>query len=146
MAMVRMSMHGPSEAAFNAALKKAGSTAEERKDGLMHDVAVSVQEAGAVIVRTIETSGAGMPYKWEPHTPRRFKTGHMYDTAGRRTGYEVLKRDDNKGKFLARVGFTGADADYIKYQEEGTSKLRGMMALPMSKQVFLNGMAGKGFS
>lgn len=146
MAIIRVTMRGPSDAAFGAALKKAGSTVEERKDALMRDVAEAVQEAGAVVAQVIETSGAGMPYKWEPHTSRRFKTGHMYDTAGNRTGYEVLEQDDTRGRFRARVGFTGADADYIKYQEEGTRKLRGMMALPMSKQVFLNGMAGKGFS
>lgn len=140
---MRATFKGPDPSRLKTALSRAGASADDKVEALISTAAVAVQEAGAVIVRYIETSGEGMPYKHEKHTPRRYKTGRMLDTAGHRTGYEVLTR--TRTQFRARVGFTGADRDYIRYQEEGTSKLRGMLSLPASKQVLLNRLSDGGF-
>lgn len=100
---------------------------------------------GDVVIRTVDTSGAGMPYKHDPSTDARVWTGHMRSTAGDGTGYRVNVRNISGGKFSASVGFTDADEKYIGYQEEGTSKLRGMLALQSARTATDQAMKEAGF-
>lgn len=105
----------------------------------------AAKAGGDVVIRTVDTSGAGMPYKHDPSTDARVWTGHMRSTAGDSTGYHVNVRNISGGKFSASVGFTDADEKYIGYQEEGTSKLRGMLALQSARTATDQAMKEAGF-
>ena len=100
---------------------------------------------GDVVIRTVDTSGAGMLYKHDPSTDARVWTGHMRSTAADGQGYRVNVRNISSGKFSASVGFTDADEKYIGYQEEGTSKLRGMLALQSARTATDQAMKEAGF-
>lgn len=105
----------------------------------------AAKAGGDVVIRTVDTSGAGMPYKHDPSTDARVWTGHMRSTAGDGTGYRVNVRNISGGKFFASVGFTDADEKYIGYQEEGTNKLRGMLALQSARTATDQTMKEAGF-
>ena len=105
----------------------------------------AAKAGGDVVIRTVDTSGAGMPYKHDPSTDARVWTGHRRSTAGDGTGYRVNVRNISGGKFSASVGFTDADEKYIGYQEEGTSKLRGMLALQSARTATDQAMKEAGF-
>lgn len=105
----------------------------------------AARAGGEVVIRTVDTSGAGMPYKHDPTTDARVWTGHMRSTAADGQGYRVNVRNISGGKFSASVGFTDADEKYIGYQEEGTSKLRGMLALQSARTATDQAMKEAGF-
>ena len=105
----------------------------------------AAKAGGEVVIRTIDTSGAGMPYKHDPTTDARMWTGHMRSTAADGQGYRVNVRNVPGGKFSASVGFTDADEKYIGYQEEGTNKLRGMLALQSARTATDQVMKEAGF-
>lgn len=105
----------------------------------------AAKAGGDVVIRTVDTSGVGMPYKHDPTTDARVWTGHMRSTAGDGTGYRVNVRNISGGKFSASVGFADADEKYIGYQEEGTSKLRGMLALQSARTATDQAMKEAGF-
>lgn len=105
----------------------------------------AAKAGGEVVIRTVDTSGAGMPYKHDPTTDARVWTGHMRSTAADGQGYRVNVRNVSGGKFSASVGFTDADEKYIGYQEEGTSKLRGMLALQSARTATDQAMKEAGF-
>lgn len=105
----------------------------------------AARAGGEVVIRTVDTSGAGMPYKHDPATDARVWTGHMRSTAADGQGYRVNQRNISGGKFSASVGFTDADEKYIGYQEEGTSKLRGMLALQSARTTTDQAMKEAGF-
>lgn len=106
---------------------------------------VAAKAGGEVVIRTVDTSGAGMPYKHDPTTDARVWTGHMRSTAADGQGYRVNVRNVSGGKFSASVGFTDADEKYIGYQEEGTAKLRGMLALQSARTATDQAMKEAGF-
>lgn len=105
----------------------------------------AAKAGGEVVIRTVDISGAGMPYKHDPTTDARVWTGHMRSTAADGQGYRVNVRNISGGKFSASVGFTDADEKYIGYQEEGTAKLRGMLALQSARTATDQAMKEAGF-
>lgn len=105
----------------------------------------AAKAGGEVVIRTIDTSGAGMPHKHDPTTDARVWTGHMRSTAADGQGYRVNQRNVSEGRFSASVGFTDADEKYIGYQEEGTNKLRGMLALQSARTATDQTMKEAGF-
>lgn len=105
----------------------------------------AAKAGGEVVIRTVDTSGAGMPYKHDPTTDARVWTGHMRSTAADGQGYRVNQRNVSGGRFSASVGFTDADEKYIGYQEEGTNKLRGMLALQSARTATDQTMKEAGF-
>ena len=86
-----------------------------------------------------------MPHKHDPTTDARVWTGHMRSTAADGQGYRVNQRNVSGGRFSASVGFTDADEKYIGYQEEGTNKLRGMLALQSARTATDQTMKEAGF-
>lgn len=80
------------------------------------------------ILSTVDTSGAGMPYKHNPHTDARVHTGAMRGSVGAR-----WEKDDPSG-LVVFVGFVEGP-DYTVFQEEGTRKLRAMASLAKARAI-----------
>lgn len=80
------------------------------------------------ILNTVDTSGAGMPYKHNPHTDARVHTGAMRGSVGAK-----WEKDDPSG-LVVFVGFVEGP-DYTVFQEEGTRKLRAMASLAKARAI-----------
>lgn len=83
-------------------------------------------EAAKSIQHTIDTSGAGMPYKHNPDTDARVWTGAMRDSVG-----VDWERDDAQG-ISVTIGFLDTP-EYTKFQEQGTGRLRAMASLAAAR-------------
>lgn len=114
---VRRAMRGVEERALQRAL------ADTRH--VIDSAAVAAVDS---ILNTINTSGAGMPYKHDPHTDARVWTGAMRDSVGARW------EQDNSEGFTVFIGFVNGP-EYAVFQEEGTRKLRAMASLAKARAI-----------
>lgn len=96
--------------------------------GTRRTVDKAVLAAVESILSTVDTSGAGMPYKHNPHTDARVHTGAMRGSVGAR-----WEKDDPSG-LVVFVGFVEGP-DYTVFQEEGTRKLRAMASLAKARAI-----------
>ena len=106
---------------------------EERAlERALAEVRRAVDQAAVQGVKTIQyvidTSGAGMPYKHNPHTDARVHTGAMRGSVGAR-----WEKDDPSG-LAVFIGFVEGP-DYTVFQEEGTRKLRAMASLAKARAI-----------
>lgn len=90
---------------------------------------------GRMMLSKINTSGAGMPYKHEPNTARRYKTGRMLASVGSEGWTPLPGHAPHKGRFRAVVGFGEDRADYFLYQDKGTRYIKGMLAVAAAKVI-----------
>lgn len=114
---VRRALRGVEEKALHRALADTRRTVDK-----------AVLAAVESILNTVDTSGAGMPYKHNPHTDARVHTGAMRGSVGAR-----WEKDDPSG-LVVFVGFVEGP-DYTVFQEEGTRKLRAMASLAKARAV-----------
>lgn len=114
---VRRALRGIEEKALRRALADTRRTVDK-----------AVLAAVESILNTVDTSGAGMPYKHNPHTDARVHTGAMRGSVGAR-----WEKDDPSG-LVVFVGFVEGP-DYTVFQEEGTRKLRAMASLAKARAV-----------
>lgn len=114
---VRRALRGVEEKALHRALADTRRTVDK-----------AVLAAVESILNTVDTSGAGMPYKHNPHTDARVHTGAMRGAVGAR-----WEKDDPSG-LVVFVGFVEGP-DYTAFQEEGTRKLRAMASLAKARAV-----------
>ena len=112
---VRRALRGVEEKALRQALADTRRTVDK-----------AVLAAVESILNTVDTSGAGMPYKHNPNTDARVHTGAMRESVGVR-----WERDDDSGVTVF-IGFINTP-DYTVFQEEGTHKLRAMQALAKAR-------------
>lgn len=114
---VRRAMRGVEKQALQRALADA-----------RHVIDSAAVAAVDSILNTINTSGAGMPYKHDPHTDARVWTGAMRDSVGARW------EQDNTEGFTVFIGFVSGP-EYAVFQEEGTRKLRAMASLAKARAI-----------
>lgn len=114
---VRRAMRGVEEKALSRALVDT-----------RHTIDSAATAAVDSILTTVNTSGAGMPYKHDPHTDARVWTGAMRDSVG------VRWEQDNSEGFTVFIGFVEGP-DYAVFQEEGTRKLAAMAALAKARAI-----------
>lgn len=114
---VRRALRGIEEKALRRALADTRRTVDK-----------AVLAAVESILNTVDTSGAGMPYKHNPHTDARVHTGAMRGSVGAR-----WEKDDPSG-LVVFIGFVEGP-DYTVFQEEGTRKLRAMASLAKARAV-----------
>ena len=114
---VRRVLRGIEEKALHQALADTRRTVDK-----------AVLAAVESILNTVDTSGAGMPYKHNPHTDARVHTGAMRDSVSAR-----WEKDDPSG-FIVFVGFVDGP-EYAVFQEEGTKKLRAMASLAKARAI-----------
>lgn len=114
---VRRTLRGIEEKALHRALADTRRTVDK-----------AVLAAVESIFNTVDTSGAGMPYKHNPHTDARVHTGAMRGSVGAK-----WEKDDPSG-LVVFVGFVEGP-DYTVFQEEGTRKLRAMASLAKARAI-----------
>lgn len=114
---VRRALRGVEEKALRQALADTRRTVDK-----------AVLAAVESILNTVDTSGAGMPYKHDPRTDARVHTGAMRGSVGAR-----WEKDDPSG-LVVFVGFVEGP-DYTVFQEGGTRKLRAMASLAKARAV-----------
>ena len=114
---VRRALRGVEEKALRQALADARRIVDK-----------AVLAAVESILNTVDTSGAGMPYKHNPNTDARVHTGAMRGSVDAR-----WEKDDPSG-FVVFIGFVQGP-DYTVFQEEGTRKLRAMASLAKARAI-----------
>ena len=114
---VRRALRGVEEKALRRALADTRRTVDK-----------AVLAAVESILNIVDTSGAGMPYKHNPHTDARVHTGAMRGSVGAR-----WEKDDPSG-LAVFIGFVEGP-DYTVFQEEGTRKLRAMASLAKARAI-----------
>lgn len=114
---VRRALRGVEKKALRQALADTRRTVDKA-------VLVAVES----ILNTVDTSGAGMPYKHDKNTDARVHTGAMRGSVGARW------EQDNAEGFTVFIGFVEGP-DYTVFQEEGTKKLRAMASLAKARAI-----------